>query len=52
VVLSKGSSLQLFKARLDGALGNCMEWLATLPAAGELEHDDPWHPFQPQPINL
>ena len=38
-------SLEAFKARLDGALGNLAEylikWLAILPVAGRLELDDP-----------
>jgi len=32
-------SLEFFKARLDGALGSLIKWLATLPVALELEQD-------------
>jgi len=47
-------SLDMFKTRLDGALGN-MVWyqiwrLVALPVAGGLELDDPWDPFQPKPF--
>jgi len=34
-------SLEVFKAKLDGALGNLIWQLATLPALGRLELDDP-----------
>ena len=34
------SSLEVFKARLDGALGSLNWWTATLPMAGALELDD------------
>jgi len=30
-------SLEVFKARLDGALSNLDQWKVCLPAAGELE---------------
>ena len=30
------SSLEVFKARLDGALGSLIQWVATLPMAGEV----------------
>ena len=33
-------SLEVFKARLDGALSNLVEWKVFLPMAGELELDD------------
>ena len=29
-----------FKARLDGALGSLIQWVAALPTAGSLELDD------------
>ena len=40
-------SLEAFKARLDGALGSLVWWLASLPAAGGLERDGVKGPFQP-----
>ena len=33
-------SLEVFKARLDGALGNPVWWEVSLPMAGELELGD------------
>jgi len=33
-------SLQVFKARLDGALSNVVLWKESLPMAGDLELDD------------
>lgn len=33
-------SLEVFKARLDGALGNLVWWEVSLPMAGGLELDD------------
>jgi len=33
-------SLAVFKARLDGALSNLVQWKVSLPVAGELEPDD------------
>ncbi|GAB0183411.1 hypothetical protein GRJ2_000806400 [Grus japonensis] len=33
-------SLEVFKARLDGALGNLVQWRVSLPMAGRLEVDD------------
>ena len=33
-------SLEVFKARLDGALGNLVWWEVSLPMAGELELSD------------
>jgi len=33
-------SLAVFKARLDGALSNLVQWKVSLPMAGELELDD------------
>jgi len=41
------SSLELFKARLDGALSNLVEWKMSLPMAGGSELDDLSSPFQP-----
>ena len=47
-------SLEVFKARLDGALGSLVYYqiwrLVALPVAGGLELDDPWGPFQPKPV--
>ena len=47
-------SLEVFKTRLDGALGNMVYYhiwsLMALPVAGALELDDPWGPFQPKPF--
>ena len=43
-------SLGAFKARLDGALGSLVRWLATLPIAGGLKLDDHYDPFQPRPF--
>ena len=47
-------SPEVFKSRLDGALGSlveCQIWrLVPLPVAGGLELDDPWSPFQPKPF--
>ncbi|GAB0188906.1 hypothetical protein GRJ2_001355900 [Grus japonensis] len=34
------ASLEVFKARLDGALGNLVQWRVSLPMAGGLELDD------------
>ena len=46
--------LEVFKATLDGGLGNLLlyqTWrLVALPVAGQLELDDPWGPFQPKPF--
>jgi len=47
-------SLEVFKARLDGALGS-LGWyekgrLVALPVAGGLEIHDPSGPFQPGPF--
>ena len=33
-------SLGVFKARLDGALSNLVQWKVSLPMAGGLEPDD------------
>ena len=33
-------SLEVFKARLDGALGSLVRWEVSLPMAGGLELDD------------
>ena len=38
--------LKVFKARLDGALSNLVEWKVSLPMAGELELDDLYGPLQ------
>jgi len=43
-------SLQAFKARLDVALGNLIQWLVALHIAGGLNLDDHCAPFQPRPF--
>jgi len=43
-------SLEVFKARLDVALGSLGWWLATLHIAGRLKLNDHYHPFQPSPF--
>jgi len=47
-------SLEVFKARLEGALGSLgwyeMGRLVALPVAGGLELNDPSGPFQPKPF--
>ena len=43
-------SPKLFKARLDGALGNFVWREVSLPIAVELELDDLKCPFQPKPF--
>jgi len=43
-------SLEVFKARLDVALGSLVWWLATLPTAGGLKLDDHSGLFQIQTI--
>ena len=43
-------SLEVFKARLDGALSNLVQREVSLPIAGELEQDDFKDPFQPKPF--
>jgi len=43
-------SLEVFKARLDGALSNLVWWKVSLLMAGGLEPDDPQGPFQPKPF--
>ena len=47
-------SLEVFKMRLDGALGDLVQYqiwrLVALPVVGELELDDPWGPFQLRPF--
>ena len=40
-------SLEVSKARLDGALSNLVQWKVSLPVAGGLELDDA---FQPKPF--
>ena len=46
-------SLEVFKARLDGALGNLVWYemwrLVVLPVVGGLEFQDLWGSFQPKP---
>ena len=44
------SSLEMFKARLDGALSNLVWWKVSLPIAEGLELDDLYGPFQPKPF--
>ena len=41
-------SLEVLKARLDGALSSLIWWGAALPTAGGLELNDLWGPFQPK----
>ena len=41
-------SLEVFKARLDGALGSMICWVATLFPAGGLELHELYSPFQPK----
>jgi len=43
-------SLEVFKARLDVALGSLVWWLATLHIAEGLKPDDHCGPFQPRPF--
>jgi len=43
-------ALEVFKARLDVALGSLGWWLATLHIAGRLKLNDHYHPFQPSPF--
>ena len=43
-------SVEVFKARLDGALGSLSWRLVALPVARRLKFDDPWDPFQPMPF--
>ena len=47
-------SLEVFKARLDGAVGSLVYYqiwkLVALHVAGGLELCDPWGPFQPGPF--
>ena len=44
------ASLEVFKARLDVALGSLVWWLATLHIAGGLKLNDHCGPFQPRPF--
>ena len=44
-------SLEVLKARLDGALGNLIWWKVSLPMAGGLELNDFQGPFQPEPFH-
>lgn len=41
-------SLEVLKARLDGALGNLVLWEVSLPMAGSLELVDIYEVFQPK----
>jgi len=43
-------SLELFRARLDGALSSLVWWKMSLLMAGGLEPDDLRGPFQPKPF--
>ena len=43
-------SLEVFKARLDGALGNLVWWEVSLPMAEGAEPDGLYGPFQPKPL--
>jgi len=43
-------SLEAFKARLDGALGSLVSWLATLHMEGGLKLDDHRSLFHPRPF--
>ena len=43
-------SLDIFKARLDVALGSLVWWLATLHIAEGLKLDNHCGPFQPRPF--
>jgi len=43
-------SLEVFKARLDGALNSLGWWKMSLPMAGGLETGDLQGPFQPKPF--
>jgi len=43
-------SLEMFKARLDGALSTLGWWKMSLLMAGGLEPDDLQGPFQPNPF--
>ncbi|KAJ7405520.1 hypothetical protein BTVI_68824 [Pitangus sulphuratus] len=42
--------LEVFKARLDGAVRNVVEWKLSLPMAVGFEQDDLQGPFQPKPF--
>ena len=42
-------SLEVLKARLDGALGSLSWWVAALSIAGGLQLGDLCDPFQPKP---
>ena len=43
-------SLQIFKARLDVALGSLVCWLVVMPVAGGLKLNDHCGPFLPRPF--
>jgi len=43
-------SLEVFKARLDGALSSLVWWKVSLPMAAGLELGDPYCPLQPKPF--
>jgi len=44
-------SPEVFKARLDGALSNLVQWKVSLPMARRLEQDDLQGPFSPKPFS-
>jgi len=44
------SSLEVLSAKMDGALGSLISWLATLPMGLDVEVDDLSCPFQPKPF--
>ena len=44
------SSLEAFKARLDGAVSSLVYWEVSLPIVGGLERGDLKGPFQPNPF--
>ena len=43
-------SLEVFKTRLDGALGSLLWWEVSLLMAGGMEPGDPYGPCQPKPF--
>jgi len=42
--------MEVFKARLDGTVGNLIWWVATLPTAGGVELYGLYGPIQPKPF--
>ena len=42
--------LEVFKGKLDGALGNLVYYKLSLTMARGLELNDPWGSFQPKPF--